>query len=62
MPTNVAYKSESISRRTPKLVEAVRSEDMTVLLFFAMTGLAISLGLAALGLFPDMRTDLMIFG
>lgn len=62
MPTNVAYKSESTSRRTSDVVEALRSEDMTVLLFWAITGLAISLGLAALGLYPDMPMDFMIFG
>lgn len=62
MPTNIAYRSRSTSSHWSDVVEALRSDDMTVLLLWTITGLAISLGFLALGVYPDVSQDFLIFG
>jgi hypothetical protein len=39
-----------------------RSDDLTVLLLWTATGLAISLGLTAFGLAPDIAQSLLVLG
>jgi hypothetical protein len=64
MPTNIATKSrsDSPSSTSSLFAEASRSDDLTVLLLWTATGLAVSLGFTWLGLQPDMAESLLMIG
>jgi len=61
MPTNMPASSQSAAQviRASE-IESSRSDDVTVVLLWTATGLAITLGLAAFGLAPSIAESLML--
>jgi len=61
MPTNMPASSQSAAQviRASE-IESSRSDDVTVLLLWTATGLAITLGLAAFGLAPSIAESLLL--
>ena len=64
MPTHIPSKSYAAARlmRASDRIESSDSDDVTLLLLWSATGLAISLGLLAFGLAPDMAESLLLLG
>jgi len=62
MPTNMPASSQSAAQVIPASarIESSRSDDVTVLLLWTATGLAITLGLAAFGLAPSIAESLLL--
>ena len=61
MPTNMPASSQSAAQviRASEIASS-RSDDVTVVLLWTATGLAITLGLAAFGLAPSIAESLML--
>jgi len=61
MPTNMPASSQSAAQviRASE-IESSRSDDVTALLLWTATGLAITLGLAAFGLAPSIAESLLL--
>ena len=61
MPTNMPASSQSAAQviRASE-IESSRSDDVTVVLLWTATGLAITLGLAAFGWAPSIAESLML--
>jgi hypothetical protein len=62
MPTHIAVRSGSASIRASDPARALLSDDVTVLLLWTATGLAIAVGLIAFGLQPEITQGLAMFG
>lgn len=64
MPTDLVSRSLSQPRssRASQFLAALHSDDMTLLLIWTATGLAISLGFAAFAMQPHLPQDLLMFG
>jgi len=58
MPTNISQSAVQVIRASD--IESSRSDDVTVVLLWTATGLAITLGLAAFGLAPSIAESLLL--
>ena len=62
MPTNIRSTSYVAYIPASEAAKSARAEDTTVLLLWTATGLALSLGLAAFGMAPDVAQSLLMIG
>ncbi len=64
MPTELTARSvlRLKYRRTSALIEALGSDELAVVLLWTVTGLAVTVGLTALGLQTDAAQSLVMFG
>lgn len=62
MPTHIPSKIQAATHfiHTPERIDSSRSDDVTVVLLWTATGLAITLGLAAFGLAPSIAESLLL--
>jgi hypothetical protein len=64
MPTHIDSRAlaRSNSSRLAQFIDALNSDELTILLLWTGIGLAISLCVAAFGLEPDLAQSLLMLG